>query len=222
MPRENTRVSSPFVCYSLVTFDEKPTYDILKFQYDSEAFWLVFFVFKSLLGIVRQWSLEKFAILTLKPRIMIEFRYIERGLWPHMGSFLGNKGNPARNPYMRDWSLADQEIAVHVKPSWLSLNGSCLESTNCFPIIFILFTFKLFFYATNPKLTLFSKGCLCIFISNRQSNATDVTHVVKVWVGFELFFWSILRIALFRGIQREYSSKLLKHSIAKRILVFKR
>ena len=31
-------------------------------------FGLVFFVLKSLLGIVRQWSLEKFAILTLKPR----------------------------------------------------------------------------------------------------------------------------------------------------------
>ena len=41
MPRENTRVSSPFVCYSLVTFDEKPTYDMLKFQYDSEAFWFL-------------------------------------------------------------------------------------------------------------------------------------------------------------------------------------
>ena len=31
-------------------------------------FGLVFFVFKSLLGIARQWSREKFAILTLKPR----------------------------------------------------------------------------------------------------------------------------------------------------------
>ena len=31
-------------------------------------FGLVFFVLKSLLGIARQWSLEKFAILTLKPR----------------------------------------------------------------------------------------------------------------------------------------------------------
>ena len=32
------------------------------------TFGLVFFVLNSLLGIVRQWSLEKFAILTLKPR----------------------------------------------------------------------------------------------------------------------------------------------------------
>ena len=31
-------------------------------------FGVVFFVLKSLLGIARQWSLEKFAILTLKPR----------------------------------------------------------------------------------------------------------------------------------------------------------
>ena len=31
-------------------------------------FGLVFFVLKSILGIVRQWSREKFAILTLKPR----------------------------------------------------------------------------------------------------------------------------------------------------------
>ena len=34
-------------------------------------FGLVFFVFKSLLGIARQWSREKFAILTLKPRIQV-------------------------------------------------------------------------------------------------------------------------------------------------------
>ena len=34
------------------------------------VFALVFFVLKSLLGIVRQWSHEKFAILTLKPRIL--------------------------------------------------------------------------------------------------------------------------------------------------------
>ena len=32
------------------------------------TFGLVFFVLKSLLGITRQWSVEKFAILTLKPR----------------------------------------------------------------------------------------------------------------------------------------------------------
>ena len=32
------------------------------------TFGLVFFVLKSLLGIARQWSREKFAILTLKPR----------------------------------------------------------------------------------------------------------------------------------------------------------
>ena len=31
-------------------------------------FGLVFFVLKSLLGIARQWSREKFAILSLKPR----------------------------------------------------------------------------------------------------------------------------------------------------------
>ena len=31
-------------------------------------FGLVFFVLNSLLGIMRQWSLEKFAILTRKPR----------------------------------------------------------------------------------------------------------------------------------------------------------
>ena len=41
-------------------------------------FGLVFFVLKSLLGIARQWSREKFAILT--PRVMLEFSYIESGL----------------------------------------------------------------------------------------------------------------------------------------------
>ena len=35
---------------------------------DFSTFGLVFFVLKSLLGIARQWSREKFAILTLKPR----------------------------------------------------------------------------------------------------------------------------------------------------------
>ena len=35
-------------------------------------FGLVFFVLKSLLGIARQWSHEKFAILTLKPRILVK------------------------------------------------------------------------------------------------------------------------------------------------------
>ena len=34
-------------------------------------FGLVFFVLKSLLGIARQWSHEKFAILTLKPHILV-------------------------------------------------------------------------------------------------------------------------------------------------------
>ena len=34
-------------------------------------FHFVFFVLKSLLGIARQWSLEKFAILTLKPQIHV-------------------------------------------------------------------------------------------------------------------------------------------------------
>ena len=45
-------------------------------------FGLGLFVLKSLLGIARQWSREKFAIMTLKPqshvRILI---YIERGLF---------------------------------------------------------------------------------------------------------------------------------------------
>ena len=35
-------------------------------------FGLVFFVLKSPLGIARQWSHEKFAILTLKPQILVK------------------------------------------------------------------------------------------------------------------------------------------------------
>ena len=35
---------------------------------------------KSPLGIARQWSGEKFAILILKPRSHVKFSYIERGL----------------------------------------------------------------------------------------------------------------------------------------------
>ena len=38
-------------------------------------FSLVFFVLKSLLGIARQWSREKFAILTLKPRSHVRILY---------------------------------------------------------------------------------------------------------------------------------------------------
>ena len=39
-----------------------------RFSAHFSIFGLVFFVFKSLLGIARQWSREKFASLTLKPR----------------------------------------------------------------------------------------------------------------------------------------------------------
>ena len=41
---------------------------MLRLSCHFSTFGLVFFVLKSLLGIARQWSLEKFAILTLKPR----------------------------------------------------------------------------------------------------------------------------------------------------------
>ena len=41
---------------------------MLRLSGDFSIFGLVFFVLKSLLGLARQWSLEKFAILTLKPR----------------------------------------------------------------------------------------------------------------------------------------------------------
>ena len=48
---------------------------------DIFIFRLVFFVLKSLLGIARQWSREKFAILFVKPWChMLEF-FIERGLF---------------------------------------------------------------------------------------------------------------------------------------------
>ena len=43
-------------------------------------FGLVFFVFNSLLGIVRQWTREKSPILTLKPWSHV--KYIELGLLP--------------------------------------------------------------------------------------------------------------------------------------------
>ena len=49
------------------------------------TFGFVFFVLKFLLGIARQWSYEKFAILTLKPRshvrILNYFGICERGLF---------------------------------------------------------------------------------------------------------------------------------------------
>ena len=62
-----------------------PTFDILllllsEFSGHFSLFGLVFFVFKSLLGIGRQWSLEKFAILTLKSRSPVKVLRFERGL----------------------------------------------------------------------------------------------------------------------------------------------
>ena len=45
------------------------------------VFGMVFFMLKSLLGIARQWSLEKFAISTLKPRRHVRILFIERGLF---------------------------------------------------------------------------------------------------------------------------------------------
>jgi len=41
-------------------------------------FGLVFFVLKSTLGIARQWNLEKFAILTIKPRSHVRIQLIYR------------------------------------------------------------------------------------------------------------------------------------------------
>ena len=52
-------------------------FDILKFYHDSDAFWSFFYIWfgllcakfsNALLGIAKQWSHEKFAILTLKPQ----------------------------------------------------------------------------------------------------------------------------------------------------------
>ena len=47
---------------------EFPSGAMLRLSGHFSIFGLVFFVLKSLLGLARQWSLEKFAILTLKPR----------------------------------------------------------------------------------------------------------------------------------------------------------
>ena len=58
-------------------------------------FGLVFFVLKSLLGIARQWSREKFAILTLKP-------------WSHVRILI-----------YRRWAIV---LTVHVKQGWLSVS----------------------------------------------------------------------------------------------------
>ena len=42
-------------------------------------FGLLFFVLKSIKGITRQWSREKFAILSQSYGVMVEFQCIERG-----------------------------------------------------------------------------------------------------------------------------------------------
>ena len=55
-------------------------------------FGLVFFVLKSLLGIARQWSREKFAILILKPRSQVRVLIYRR------------------------WAIV---LTVHVKQGWL-------------------------------------------------------------------------------------------------------
>ena len=54
-----------------------------RFSGHFSIFGLVFFVLKSLLRIARQWRSEKFGILSLKLSlgVMLEFEYIERGLF---------------------------------------------------------------------------------------------------------------------------------------------
>ena len=58
----------------------------IEFKHDSEAFWSFFYIWfglrelKSLLGITRQWSREKLQYCPYSLGIMLEFKYIERGL----------------------------------------------------------------------------------------------------------------------------------------------
>ena len=69
-------------------------------------FGLVFFVLKSLLGIARQWSREKFAILTLKPRSQVKIlKYrtwtIRHLLLPFLMTILRQRGNDVTRPQLR-------------------------------------------------------------------------------------------------------------------------
>ena len=57
-----------------------------------QALSLVFFVLKSLLGIGRQWSHEKFAILTLKPRLS-HVRILIYLMWAFIQESEGERGD---------------------------------------------------------------------------------------------------------------------------------
>ena len=52
------------------------TWHLTKLNNSFQAFWTNFYI--SVLGIERQRKLKKFAILTRKPRAILEYRYIER------------------------------------------------------------------------------------------------------------------------------------------------
>ena len=66
-------------------------------------FGLIFFVLKSLLGIARQWSREKFAVLNLKPRILQQ-----DGNWDE-STFVKTSGTVAKDN-KKNWPIADRRV----------------------------------------------------------------------------------------------------------------
>ena len=78
-------------------------------------FGLVFFVLKSLLGIARQWILEKFAILTLKPRSHV--RILMYRAWAIAKSliFCSPRLAPVRRVYTTTTLLDHETVKVCLK-----------------------------------------------------------------------------------------------------------
>ena len=63
-------------------------------------FGLVFFVLKTLLGIARQWSREKFAILTLKPRSHVSINFNIHQIYQTWATGYDNSRGGEVLPYM--------------------------------------------------------------------------------------------------------------------------
>ena len=82
-------------------------------------FGLVFLVLKSLLGIATQWSLVKFAFMTLKLRSRVFFKYIKLGLFPTDTA-----------PYVR--FSGNQALQSHYMNISQGRDGGCLPYTKSF------------------------------------------------------------------------------------------
>ena len=112
-----------------------------RFSGHFSIFGLVFFVLKSLLGIARQWSGEKFSSLTLKPRShdrILIYRYYSiqmqslRQTLSFRNFFNKDPGHrlPARGGIISDSMLTNTNLESHAHPSFVNVVTMPLNTAN--------------------------------------------------------------------------------------------